>query len=326
MYGYILAILQLLIILCVIGYKRFFYNKHLYILIAFLFLCMILHIFFANLIFPLSLFVIYNILVFVFSYNRLKSILLVSIFYLIQNSLLMFIWISTYDIPTLIWGSTVINFSFLYIIQIFLLSFLIYTLNFIDKRHKLWLQIRKYRKRWTSLDISVLIANSVLLAFRQYAIAVEGSVSNYIYLSFLLLGISISLTLISFLVIKTFTNKHFIDQLNIKSKENSKFILLANEFQHDFRTFLYTTKWYSELNDMKGLNNYLNSLENYSIELLNHSLIEQVYKINEPAIQALLINCIEKCCSNKIKLSLDIQNYPDKDFFPLLILHDVYPF
>lgn len=315
MYGYILVILELLIILCTFGYGKFFYNKHLYILITFHFICIILHIFCENLIYPLSLFFLYNVLVFIFSYIRLKSILLVSLFYLIQNFLLMFIWITTYDIPNLIWGSSVINLFLLYILQIFLLLFLIYILYFIDSRRKLWLQVHKYSKRWTGPDIIIFITSNFLLAFRQYALIVEGSTSNYIYLSFILFATSASIVLISYLIIKTRSNKTFIEQLNNKSKEYSKFIILANEFQHDFKSFLYTVKRYSELKDLEGLNNYINSLEEYSIELLNHSLLDQVYNIKEPAIQGLLIDCIEKCYSNKIKLSLDIQNYPDQDFF-----------
>ena len=282
---------------------------------AYLFLCMILHVFCADLIYPLSLFVLYNILIFIFSYIRLKSILLVSFFYLIQNSIIMIIWIITYDLPSLIWGSTVISMPILYILQIFLLLILICTLIFIDTHHKIWSQISKYNKRWTNLDIIIFITNNSFLAFRQYALTVEGSIRDYIYLSFLLSGAAVSITLIAFLVIKTRSNKSFIDQLKYKSQENSKFILLANEFQHDFKTFLYTTKRYSELKDLAGLNNYLNSLESYSIELLDHSSLDQIYRIKEPAIQGLLFNCIEKCHSKKIKLSLDIQDYPHHDFF-----------
>lgn len=315
MNSYIVVLIQLLIILCTIGYKTFFYKKHLYLLTVYLFVCMIFHIFWNVVIFPLSLFILYNILIFIFSYIRLKSLLLVSFFYLIQNSLLMIIWIGTYDIPNLIFGSTAINLPLTYTLQLSILLVLIYILKLINIRNKLWLQIQRYSKRWTRIDIIIFIATNSFLALRQYALTIKESASNYIYLSFLLITASFSITIISFLIVKALYNKAFIDQLNNKSQENSKFILLANEFQHDFKTFLYTTKRYSELKDLSGLNNYLNSLESYSIELIDHALLDQVYSIEEPAIQGLLLNCIDKCHSNKIKLSLDIQDHLSQDFF-----------
>ena len=315
MFSYLLVFVQLLIILCTIGYKKFFYTKHFCILVAYLFLCIALHTFFADINFGGSLFGFYTILVFTFSYIRLKSFLLVSFFYLIQNPLLILVWTLTYDIPNLIWNSTVKNIPLLYIFQILLLSVLIYFLFFLDKRHKLWLQIQKYSRRWTGLDIIILITNIALPVFRQYAILVNNSFSSYIYFCLFLFIFSILIAIISHFVIKTLSDKSFIDQLNNKVQENTEFIILANEFQHDFKTFIYTTKRYSELKDLKGLNSYLNSLETYSTKLLDRSLLDQVYNIKEASIQSLLINCIEQCYLNNIKLSLNIQNYHHQNFF-----------
>lgn len=310
-----LVYLQLLIILCTIGYKRFFYDKYLYILSIYIFLCMICHMFYTNYIFTLSLYVLYIVLILIFSYIRLKSILLVSFFYLIQNSLIMITWILTYYIPSLFLISAFVSLPFLYIIQISLLFILIFIINFVDRYYNLWSQISKYNKRWTGGDIIILIISNVFLTFGYQAMTRKGSISIHIYISFLLfVGVAL-ITLISIFIIKNHSNKIFINQIDSKSRENSKFILLANEFQHDFKTFLYTTKRYSELKDLAGLNNYLNSLENYSFEMINHSLLDQIYNLKDPAIQGLLLNCIEKCHNNKIKLSLDIQDYPHQDFF-----------
>lgn len=311
----LLVYLQLLIILCTIGYKRFFYNKYLYILISYIFLCMLFHFYCTNYIFTLNLYVLYNGLILIFSYIRLKSILLLSFFYLIQNSLIMIIWIVTYYIPNLFLSSTSISLSFLYIIQISLLLILIFTINFVDRHYKFWSKISQYNKRWTGLDIMIFITSNIFLTFGYQAMTRKGSTSIHIYLSILLFGGVALIALIAIFIIKTLSNKTFIDQINSKSQENYKFILLANEFQHDFKTFLYTTKRYSELKDLVGLNNYLDSLEDYSIEMINHSLLDQIYNIKEPAIQGLLINCIEKCHNSKITLTLDIQEYPHHDFF-----------
>lgn len=316
MYNDSLICIQMIVILLAIGPNNFFYKKHLYILIAFLIFCIIFLIIFSNQIYTLSLCVLYYLLVFILSYIRLKSIFLVFLLFLIQNFLLTFIWIIGYDFPTLVLGSlSPYSQFFSFISQFFLLFLSLLVLNFLNKRYKLWIKISKYSKPWTRLTIICSISNSFLMIYKQYIIIETKSFNNYFFLTITLLGASFSFFLIIFLVIKTYENKALIDQMIIKSQENSAFIMLANEFNHDYKTFLYTIKRYLELEDFNELNNYINSLENYSTRLLNYSLLEQVYNIKEPAIQGLLINCIEQCYSKKIKLSLDIHEISNDTFF-----------
>ena len=311
MYELILIFIQILIILCMIGHKRFFYTKHWYVLIVFLLLTIISLFFYTNIILALCLYTIYYLIALLFSYTRLKSIFLVSFFFLIQNSLMTFIWV----MPNLFFISLENNSSSLYFVQILALSILIYFLKIIDGHYKLWTLVQKYSDHWTSLGFFIFFTSNFLLGYRQYTISIEKSISNYIYSSLFLLGYSIIFTLFSFLIVKVLANKKYIEQLIDKSQENKKYTKLANEFQHDFKTFLYTTKRYTQLEDLEGLKQYLETLEKYSVGLLNHSLLNQVQNIKDPAIQGLLINCIEQCSSNNIKLTLEIEDLTHHDFF-----------
>lgn len=311
MYGLDLIFIQLLIILCTMGYNKFFYIKHLYILITFLIFNIFSLFFCSKLIFGLILFVIYYIFVFIFSYIRLRSILLVSFFYLLQNSLLTIIWI----LPNFFSDSIKNKLPFLYLTQIPLLLILLYILNIIEKRHKLWTLLQDYHTQWANLGLFLFFTSNLMLIYRQFTISVEGSINSYIYSSFILIGYSIFLGIITFLIIKISINKTYIDKLIDKSKENSQFLTMADEFQHDFKTFLYTTKRYTELEDLPGLTKYLESLDSYSFPILSHPLRNQVQHINSPAIQGLLIQCIEKCHSNNINLMLEIEDFSHQSFF-----------
>lgn len=314
MMGSILIWIQMLIILCTIGYKNFFFNKHFYILVTLATFSMI-SCFWLNEKYILLTYVAYYLLLFIFSYFKLKSFFLVSIFFLIQNLLLMSIWIIVYDFPNLIIGTTITVHTFLsYAIQIIFLVLGSLILNIINNRNRVWINIVKYSKNWTVLGIIIFISNNFLLLYRQYIIATN-EIIIYLYLSVILFVYSGFLLLLIFFINKTYEKLAFIEQLKAKSEENSKFIELANEFQHDYKTFIFSTKRYLELNDIGGLKSYLNSLENYSSSLLNHSLLSQAYNIKDPAIQGLLLLCIEECEAKGIKLFLSIEDLSTIDFF-----------
>lgn len=308
--------IQLLIILYAIGRNNFFYSKHLYILIGVQSFSFISFIFISSSNYALSLGILFYIIIFVFSYIRLQSIFLVSLYYLIQNALLTFVWIAGHDLPGLFLGWNRTSLPILSIIiqsLIFSLSlFIIYSVN---KRSKLWEHLNKYSKPWLFWGITIIFCSNFLLIYKSIVQKTDTYFNDYLYLSLFFVGFSTILVLFFFLIVQTYSSKSEINHLINKAQHNNEFLEMATEFQHDYKAFIYTSKRYLELEDFTGLKNYLSSLENYSLDLLNYSDLIQVQKLENPAIQGLLINCIEQCYKKKIKIFLDIQEPLHQEFF-----------
>lgn len=312
-----LIYIQILIILCIIGRKYFFRSKHFVVLAMIIVVYLISSIFLSEFYFALSL-GFYYLLIILFSYLKFKSLFLSAIYFLIQNSLLIIIWTVAYDFPLLLFNRAAHlvssrDYFLIYSIQGLLLLILISYIYYLNKHYELWDLLSNSNKKRTFLSLAIIISNNVLLLHRQY-LAIFPVISDYFYLSLILLSYSIFFIFMIIIVNKMNEDKLFIKNLTKKSKENTRFIKLSNEFQHDFKTFLYTVSYYLKINDIEGLENYIGSLKNYSEKFLNHSLFNQVELIDYPAIQGLLIMCIEECEKNDIQLSLNIQTLSHKSF------------
>lgn len=309
---------QLLIILYTIGYKTYFYKKHIYILFSILVIGISITHFISEVSTTIVL-LIYSIYFLVFSYKHSKSLAHSSLLFLIQNTLLIFTWVIGYDFPLMLFSTYVIqspyiSYFIIYFLQLFLLFLLIFFINYFNTRYEILSLISKANKQRNIIPLLIIIINVLLLFVRQYLIWSD-SLQHYLYLSLILFMSSCFIILIIFLINKIYSNKFFIENLRKKYEANMHFIDLANEFQHDYKTFLYTSNRYLETNDIDGLKEYFKTLQNYSTELLNYTLYSQIQTIKDPAIQGLLIGSIEQSNKLGLKLYLNIQNIPLNSFF-----------
>lgn len=309
---------HLLIILFSVGYTTFYYKKHLYILTSIIIIGMSLEPFISGI--PvLIMMIIYCVSCLIFATQKLNSLFLALLFFLIQNSLLILTWTVGYDTPIILLKSHIdrspyFYYFFIYCAQLILLLLLIYFVYYINNRYAIWSQINKVNKKGLLVPLIIIFSNIVLLFFRQYLIRVD-SLYHYLYLSIILFAFSVFIILTIFFVNKLYANKLFLDNLIKKSEENNHFVSLADEFQHDYKTFIYTSQRYLETNDIEGLKKYFNTLQDYSSDLFSHSLYNQVQKITDPAIQGLLLNGIEQSHKLGLELSLNIQRIPHDSFF-----------
>lgn len=319
MFGNFFLSLSMLIILYTIGYQRFFFTSHLWILALLISICMISSLWLPEL-YIFIIYVIYYLLILIFSYIKLRSLFLASFYILTQNILLTFEGIAGYDFPLLILNLFNNNFQFskqllLYSFELLILLFFLWLLSFINNKYFIWDKIRQFDRQNPIYGILIIIFSNFILLYKQYLLR-TGEHSSYFFLSITYILVTIFFTSSLFFISHIYLDKLFIAQLNKKYDDNLKFINLANEFQHDYKTFIMTTKRYLELEDFIGLEDYLTSLQDYSTPLLEHSLLNQINRINIPSIQAILFQCVEQCHSKKIKLSLNISVYNfSKDSF-----------
>lgn len=303
--------LELLIFLWIIGNNKWFTTKMSVLLSAILLICFSVSILFKD---PYSILLIYFfwILQIYLSYKKTETLLLPTIYIVLQNTCISLPWILLHDLPYFfIISSKFRNYpiekAYVYVIQMLFLCLLIYTLKRIDKKMSFWTSLSRVTNKHTSFSMTVIVLYFAVLFFRQRSFARNDSM-GYFYLSIFLLIYTFSLIIVVYSINEKFQNDNYIELLSKEMIKSHQQIVTINEFRHDYKSLLLNLNRFLDLNDIGGAKKYLCEIANYSGEILTANPYDQIKNIPLIPLQGLLINFAEQCESTGIKLTLDIKS------------------
>lgn len=316
--------LPMLIILIAIGKDTFFYKINFFILRTILIIC-IVSTFFIDDKYIFLVVVLYYFILLKFLYSKLKSFLLSSIYFLIQNTLLIFIWVIGYDLPLMglryLLKSNIPPqyYILIYSLQICYLFAIILSLLSLNKKYRIWETMKTFDGKWSMQAFILIVTSNLILLVRLFFLEIH--LTSYFYLSLILFLYSVFSIVTIFFVVSIYNKNLYLDTLISKNRKELEFIELANEFKHDFKTFLHTAQYYLKIDDIHGLKTYFNSLEKYSTNFIEPSLFQQIYLIDNKPLHGLLMKFIEECKESNLNLYLNIQpikNFSENSFFSSL--------
>lgn len=298
--------LEIMLIVWVIGNKKFFSRKSSILFTFILSAIFVTSFFFETYLFFLPFTFIYFLEI-IFIYQKSQKLLLSAIFILTQNTLLSLTWTLGNDIPNFI-NNGAYNTSH-FIVQLSLLAIIVTVLTLIASKTEILKSLNQVHKQYLLTSFLVIISNCSVLIIRQYMASIA-SLTNYFYLTVILVLYSVASLLVLFLINKNSQDKLFIELLSKQSMIDSEQQLLAKEFKHDYKAFLSGIRGYLDNNDITGAKNYINSLEASSSTLLKESYFHQIKTIPYSAIQGILAQSISTCEINNLELTLNIQSFP----------------
>ena len=306
---------KLLIILWMIGKDYFFTQKACYALSIIPTIMLLLGPSFSEpLIFIAMLFC--YILAIVFSYLKVGKLYLTMIFITVQSIFLTLVTVIGRDIPYwLASKNTAFNDLYVsvysYLIQIILLFLMLLVFKRYVSNKKIWDLINIDHKSYNIISMILIILNFLITLYREYLVLLNDHIA-YIYISFILFFYAIVITVIILFVQKNYQQSLYIRLLSEKAQSNKNENSLLQEFRHDYKAFLIGVKGYLDDEDIEGARKYINELNVYSKEVLQDNNYEKIEKIKEPSIQGLLLYFIDKCKKEKVDLTINISNFPDK--------------
>lgn len=316
MTNFFMIIVEMFLISVLIGKKYFFTNKQLGILgtlsgvfIIATFRTDYFTTFTVNLI-DLLFFLFINIMEIFFIYRMKKSLFLASIFIVLQNSILIFIWTVTYDIPLINETRRLIFIDFMFI-QIVLLLFLLFILYLINKRFSFLEAFFAINKKYNFYSFLMLIVHVITIFIRQ-CLLFNHRYIDYLYWTVFLLLFTFICVLITYYINTNYKNSLIIKTLSEFSQILENKNLLSQEFKHDYKNILYGIKEYLTNDDIEGATDYLNSVISYSSKLLTPDYYFLIKEVPIPAVQGVLISMVKHCEEHGLDVILTVQSFPIK--------------
>ncbi|PLS37030.1 hypothetical protein CYV26_00810 [Carnobacterium maltaromaticum] len=245
-----------------------------------------------------------------FIYHKKNSLFLASIFSVLQNSLIIFIWTVTYDIPLINETRRLIFIDFMFI-QIILLLFLLFILHLLNKRFSFLEAFLAINKKYNFYSFIMLIVHVITIFVRQYLLFTNRFV-DYLYWTIFLLLFTFICILIACYISTNYKNSLTIKTLSESSQILENKNLLSQEFKHDYKNILYGIKEYLANDDIEGATDYLNSVISYSSKLLTPDYYFLIKDVPIPAVQGVLISMVKHCEEHGLDVILTVQSFPKK--------------
>lgn len=291
-----------------IGYRKFFSFKQLLLLNCFI-LFLAIFAFITNSTYSLILLAFCGIVQYSFIVYHLKSWALATFYYFLQNTLMVFTWLVTWDILSLLWEVNKINtehFNLLtpwvIVTQQFLLLFSIICSKKISLKYQIFESISQLQKKYIASSIIFLILLLFLNVARRISIN-KIDLIHFFYLTLLVFGLTGIYCFIIYLISMFHLEKQSSQLLSKKSIEEANRLDLANEFRHDYRNILTSLISYLKQDQSKKALDYLYSIVDYSNPLIKTDYYSFISTINILPVQGLLITFFEKCDEKDIPVS-----------------------
>lgn len=314
MTNYFMIIIEMFLIAALIGRNHFFTNKQLGILgtltgvfIIATFQTEYFTTFTVNFM-DLLFFLCINIMEIFFIYRKKNSLLLASIFIVLQNSILIFIWTVTYDIPLINETRRLIFIDFMFI-QIVFLLFILFILHLLNKRFSFLEAFLAINKKYNFYSLVMLVVHVVTIFVRQYLLF-NNKLVDYLYWTVFLLLFTFICILVAYYINTNYKNSLTIKTLSEFSQILENKNLLSQEFKHDYKNILCGIKEYLANGDIEGATIYLNSVISYSSKLLTPDYYFLIKEVPIPAVQGVLISMVKHCEEHGLDVILTVQSFP----------------
>lgn len=302
----ILLVINYLQICWFIGYNKYFNLRQMTLLTVYLFFQLIVSQLYGGIL-SLLLFIPFMIIEFSFIAYFSKSWALGVLYSFIQNTLLIFSWLLTWDILNILAINHFVTLEQLehyklvvLLLQQLLLLFFIFIIKKIISKYIIFKAVSQLPKKYVVQSICCFILLLSLTVVRQVTIFDL----KYSYLIFVLLAFSGIFGYIAYITGRVYLQKIFLlsKQLNRESEK----IILANEFRHDYRNILGSLSTYLEQGQVDQARSYLLSITDYSTSFIEEDYYSQISAINITPVQGILINFFENCLKNDISIRFSL--------------------
>ncbi|WP_430602010.1 two-component system, LytTR family, sensor histidine kinase AgrC [Enterococcus sp. DIV0724b] len=242
----------------------------------------------------------------------LNNWLPVALLLYLQSFLVILSWLVTYDLFTFLYQSDLFS-PLIYeqykpivlLLQHLILFLLIKSAIKVDHYYHIFDSIFQIQKNYKLLSILLTALFVFLSVLRQTVVIKIANVSFY-YLTIILLILSLIFCFSAFLYSRYYQKLLQKQVLAQQYKHQMKKMQLSDEFRHDYQNILLSLVGYIENGERDEALDYINSIENYSTDILEDAHYSQLNQLEIPAIQGLLTQQINLAQKKNIQLHLCI--------------------
>ncbi|MEI5991634.1 hypothetical protein A5881_003171 [Enterococcus termitis] len=166
------------------------------------------------------------------------------------------------------------------------------------------LHIRKRYKLQSAIALFFLI---LFIVIRQLAITYF-FVKSFFYLTFLLLTLCLIVYSTAYLYSKYYQQQQKKEALFKQYNQELEKIVVSDEFRHDYRNILLSLTDYVEQGKSQEALQYIDSISDYSKDVLNSDPYMGLDNLSIPPLQGLLMYLVETCKQEQLQLHFDIPN------------------
>ncbi|MGX7264230.1 GHKL domain-containing protein [Enterococcus crotali] len=261
----------------------------------------------------LLLFIFYTALAIFIVYHVDSWILMVVTLFLF-NSLVILSWLFTYDLLNFLFQLHIINavkyqslVSFSLFGQQAAILLLSLATKKIDDTYLISDSILHIRKRYKLQSAIALFFLILFIVIRQLAITYF-FVKSFFYLTFLLLTLCLIVYSTAYLYSKYYQQQQKKEALFKQYNQELEKIVVSDEFRHDYRNILLSLTDYVEQGKSQEALQYIDSISDYSKDVLNSDPYMGLDNLSIPPLQGLLMYLVETCKQEQLQLHFDIPN------------------
>lgn len=257
-------------------------------------------------VFLIFLFIIVHLFL---SVSFLKNWILASYLIILEYTLISLSWFLTFDLPRVIihidFFATFSAMLFFHIIQQIILVLLILVSRRVIKKLDIISTFQVIQKKYRNRSLICLLSLTIFIAIHHGQTYPQHTESFfYTFLIFIIL-----FSLLTFMT--WFSRKQQQDILSLEMKQSTinnlqKSMTVSEEFRHDYKNLLIVLLRLLDNNQLPEAKDYLNSLINYSNEVLASDYQEQLNKLELFQVQNFLYTFLASTLDSDIDVSFTI--------------------
>lgn len=258
-----------------------------------------------------SCLILFYFLQLLFIEKNLKNWLIPSILATIEWTVLILVWLISFDIPIFIRSNPNLfshKLFLLLLIQTALIIFFIYIIHVLDQKYELSHSFLSLRKKNYISGISLFLSLTILIYFHMET-AIQGLGANFLISTILFLVLSLSTSSTIILINKSYRDAEFIKHLSLIMKTEEKNYHLAREFKHDLSAILISLQGYLQENNLKQATQYIDMLTQQAEKNQPNIYYKEIIQIHNEALRNLIFHFAHQLEEKNIPFRLKIEDF-----------------